>query len=124
MEVNYYRCNLCKKIVEEVVTGPGKLVCCGQDMELLVANTTDAATEKHVPVVTIDGNRVHVSVGDVAHPMTAEHSIQWISLVTPTGVLRKNLSPDAAPEADFYTDEKVLDVYAWCNLHGLWKAAL
>ena len=79
MKVNYYRCNLCKKIVEEVVTGPGKLVCCGQDMELLVANTTDAATEKHVPVVTIDGNRVHVSVGDVAHPMTAEHSIQSVS---------------------------------------------
>ena len=124
MKVNYYRCNTCKKIVEEVIETPVKLFCCGKPMDLLTANTTDAATEKHVPVVTIEGNKVRVVVGDVAHPMTPEHSIEWISVVTENGVMRKNLTPDMAPEAEFLTDEKVVDVYAWCNLHGLWKATL
>ena len=91
-------------------------------MKLLKENTTDGAKEKHVPVVEkIDGG-YRVTVGSVEHPMTPEHYIEWIELITPKGVLRRNLTPEDKPVAEFKTDET--DVYAreLCNLHGLWKS--
>jgi superoxide reductase len=90
---------------------------------LLTANTTDAAKEKHVPVVTVDGNKVHVQVGSVLHPMTEAHHIAFIALVTDQKVVRKNLLPTGTPEADFplADGEKVDRVYEYCNLHGLWS---
>lgn len=92
----------------------------------LVANTTDAATEKHVPVVTVEGNAVHVQVGEVAHPMTPEHLIGLIVLVTEKGYQVVKLTSDDAPEADFAVaaGDKPLAVYEYCNLHGLWVAEL
>ena len=109
-------------MVEVLNPGAGELVCCGKPMILLQENTTDAAQEKHVPVVekTADGYRV--KVGSVEHPMLNEHFIQWIELLTPKSVLRRELKPGCKPEATFITNEECLCVRAYCNLHGMWKA--
>ncbi|MBP3373929.1 MAG: desulfoferrodoxin [Bacteroidaceae bacterium] len=116
-----YRCPICGNIVEVLEAGAGTLVCCGKPMVQLVANTTDAATEKHVPVIeAIDGG-YKITVGSVAHPMQDEHYIQWIELITENTVLRKYLKPGETPEAVFLTTEKVLYAREYCNLHGLWK---
>lgn len=92
----------------------------------MVANTTDAATEKHVPVIEASGNLVKVTVGSVAHPMLEAHSIQWIALETAEGVQKKALRPGDAPEALFaLTDtDRPVAAYEYCNLHGLWKAEI
>jgi len=123
MEQKFYRCAICGNIVGVVNNGGGQLTCCGQPMEEIVPNTTDAAQEKHVPVIEVNGQSVTVKVGAVAHPMTAEHFIQWISLSTEQGNQRKTLNPGDKPEATFAitAGDKVLDAFAYCNLHGLWK---
>ena len=117
-----YRCPVCGNMVEVLNPGAGELVCCGKPMMLLKENTTDAAQEKHVPVVekTADGYRV--KVGSVEHPMLNEHFIQWIELLTPKSVLRRELKPGCKPEATFITNEECLCARAYCNLHGMWKA--
>ena len=117
-----YRCPVCGNIVEVLNAGAGELVCCGKPMILLKENTTDAAQEKHVPVVEKTTNGYHVSVGSVEHPMLNEHYIQWIELLTPKSVLRCELKPGCKPEATFFTNEECLCVREYCNLHGLWKA--
>lgn len=117
-----YRCNICGNIVEVVGEAGGTLVCCGKPMELLAENTTDAAVEKHVPVVEKIAGGYRVKVGSVAHPMMPEHYIQWIELLTPDGVMRKWLKPGDAPEAVFMTDAEEVEAREYCNLHGLWKA--
>ena len=117
-----YRCPVCGNMVEVLNPGAGELVCGGKPMILLQENTTDAAQEKHVPVVekTADGYRV--KVGSVEHPMLDEHFIQWIELLTPKSVLRRELKPGCKPEATFITNEECLCARAYCNLHGMWKA--
>lgn len=117
-----YKCEKCGNMVEVLQGGSCTPVCCGEPMKLLKENTTDGAKEKHVPVVEkIDGG-YRVTVGSVLHPMTPEHYIQFIELVTPDGVLRRNLTPEDKPVAEFKTD--ATDVYAreYCNLHGLWRS--
>ena len=98
--------------------------CCGKNMTLLEAGTVEASHEKHSPVVTVDGDKVKVVVGSVLHPMSEEHSIEWIALQTNKGNQRKVLKPGEAPEACFCLceGEEVQAVYEYCNLHGLWKA--
>ena len=100
------------------------VMCCGKKMKEIVPNTTDASQEKHVPVYTVEGNLVKVQVGSVAHPMIPAHYIEWVSLQTKAGNQRKALAPEQAPEVTFaLTDgDEVEAVYAYCNLHGLWKA--
>ena len=117
-------CRVCGNIVMLVHKGGGPLSCCGQPMEELVANTTDAAQEKHVPVVVKEGSRVMVKVGSTAHPMTEAHLIEWIYLATKLGGQRKTLKAVDAPEAEFVLtpDDAPVAAYAYCNLHGLWKA--
>ena len=117
-----YRCPVCGNIVEVLNPGVGDLVCCGKPMILLKENTTDAAQEKHVPVVEKTVNGYRVKVGSVEHPMLDEHYIQWIELLTPTSVLRCELKPGCKPESTFITSEECLCVREYCNLHGLWKA--
>ena len=99
-------------------------VCCGEPMKELKAGTTDAAVEKHVPAVTVEGNKVHAVVGSVEHPMLDNHYIQFIALETEKGFQVKNLAPGQKPEADFLVadGDKAVAVYEYCNLHGLWKA--
>lgn len=115
-----YRCPVCGNIVE--VMNPGaQMVCCGKPMELMEENTTDASAEKHVPVITPINNGYRVSIGSTPHPMTQEHYIQWIELITDHCVMRKELQPDEAPEAVFMTCCQHPTARAYCNLHGLWK---
>ena len=99
-------------------------MCCGQKMTEIVPGSVDAAAEKHVPVWTVEGNTVKVKVGEVAHPMLPEHYIEWVSLQSKCGNQRKQLRPGDAPEVSFaLTDgDEVEAVYAYCNLHSLWKA--
>ena len=124
MEKKFYRCKTCSNILG-VINDSGVIpMCCGQRMEVLVANTTDAATEKHVPVITRDGDKVIVKIGSVAHPMTEEHLIQWVILTQGTATKRITLTSGATPEVVFtVTDANVpVCAYAYCNLHGLWSA--
>ncbi len=119
----FYICEHCKNIVEIIHSAGVPIKCCGQNMTELIPGAIDAAQEKHVPVVAVEGNLVKVSVGEVTHPMTDEHHIAWIYLQTDKGGQRKNLLTTDAPEVVFsIADEKPVAVYAYCNLHGLWKA--
>ena len=124
MDVKFYICEHCGNIITEVVDSKVPVMCCGQKMTELVPGTVDAAVEKHVPVYTVDGNVVSVSVGSVEHPMIEQHYIQWIAVATKQGVQIKYLNPEEKPAATFaITDgDEVEAVYAYCNLHGLWKA--
>jgi superoxide reductase len=118
-----YRCEVCGNIVEVLQGGNGQLVCCGKPMKLLVENTTDAAREKHVPVVEKVAGGYKVKVGSVPHPMEEKHYIEWVELVAGDKAYRQFLSPGQAPEAFFSVE--AADVFAreYCNLHGLWKGA-
>lgn len=118
--VVFYRCEVCGNIVALVTDGGGTLVCCGQDMTELIANTTDGAKEKHVPVVSVEDGKVKVEVGSTLHPMLPEHHIEWIALVTDNSIKLKYLSLDEEPKAEFCEVESGT-VYEYCNLHGLWK---
>ena len=122
--MRYFICEHCGNIVEMVKDKGVPVMCCGQKMTELIPGTSDGAVEKHVPVVTVDGNKVSVIVGEVEHPMVDAHYIEWIAIETSKGVQRKMLRPEQAPKAEFMlTDgESVEAVYAYCNLHGLWKA--
>ena len=117
-----YKCPLCGNIVEVVHTGAGELVCCGQPMDLMAANTVDAALEKHVPVFEKVDNGYKVTVGSVPHPMEEKHWIEWIELVADGKVYRRNLAPGDTPEAVFCIDAGDATARAYCNLHGLWKS--
>lgn len=117
-----YKCMICGIVTEVLHAGDGELVCCGQPMKRLAENTTDAAKEKHVPVIEkIDGG-YRVKVGSVAHPMEEKHYIEWIELQTEDRVYRKFLAPGQTPEAEFVTDAQNVSAREYCNLHGLWKA--
>jgi len=121
----FFKCKKCGKIVEIVKEGCPVIVCCGEEMMEMKANTTDAATEKHVPVVEVSGCEVTVKVGSAVHPMEDDHYIQWIEIETDKGVQRKYLKPAQAPEAKFIlADEKLIAAYEFCNKHGLWKKDL
>lgn len=123
MEQKFYKCAHCGKIIAVVKETGVPVMCCGQKMDELVPNTTDAAQEKHVPVIEVKGNLVTVTVGSVLHPMQLEHYIEWISLHTKQGNQRKELKPGDAPKAEFalVDGDEVEAAYAYCNLHGLWK---
>ena len=117
-----YKCELCGNIVELVHAGPGALNCCGQKMVLMTENTTDAAQEKHVPVIEINADSITVKVGSVPHPMLDEHSIEWIELIADGKVYRQNLQPGEAPEATFPVIAQQVTAREYCNLHGHWTA--
>lgn len=124
MNRNFYRCARCGSLLTTIENANTVPVCCGESMTRLTANTTDAAHEKHVPVYEIAGGAVRVRVGSATHPMTEAHYISWIALETTNGLRVCSLTPERAPEASFALaeGEEVLAVYAYCNLHGLWKA--
>jgi len=117
-----YKCEICGNIVEVLHTGGGQLVCCGQPMNLLEENTTDAAQEKHVPVIEKSGNQVTVTVGSVEHPMEEKHFIEFIELLADGKVYRKFLKPGEKPVATFEITAENISAREFCNLHGLWKA--
>ena len=121
----FYICEHCGNIVEMVNNAGVPLMCCGQKMTALEAGTVEASHEKHIPVVEHSGNTVTVNVGSVEHPMAEEHSILWVELVTDKGVQRKNLEVGKPPVVTFeLSNENPIEVYAYCNLHGLWKSEI
>lgn len=121
-ENRFYICEHCGNIVGMIHDAGVPLMCCGQKMTNLVPGTVDASKEKHVPVVSVTDGSVKVEIGEVYHPMSAEHSITWVYLQTDKGGQRKNLAVDSDPVVEFaLKDEKPVAVYAYCNLHGLWK---
>ena len=118
-------CRRCGNLVGMIRDSGADMTCCGEKMETLTANTVDASNEKHVPVVSVADGKVSVKVGAVTHPMLPEHFIGWVALQTDSGMHRKVLNAGDAPEAVFVLgDEKPVAVYAYCNLHGLWKTDL
>ena len=121
----FYVCPHCGNLVEMVNDAGVNPVCCGQKMKELVPNTVEASGEKHIPAVTVGDGFVEVSVGNVDHPMVDVHWIEWVQLVTDKGAYRKALNPGEAPRVSFLLNqEKPLAVYAYCNLHGLWKTEM
>ena len=122
-KLKFYRCDHCKNVVAMIHDSGAVPVCCGEPMKELMPNTTDASQEKHVPIVTRENNRITVNVGSVDHPMTEEHYIEFIALETEKGFRIAYLNPGDKPRVDFYEEEPVIAVYAYCNLHGLWKTS-
>lgn len=121
-ETRFYICEHCGNLVGMIRDAGVPLVCCGQKMKHLEPGTVDASAEKHTPVVSINGNTIEVSVGSVLHPMTEDHSIAWVYLQTDKGGHRQCMEIGQAPSLRFsLIDEKPVAVYAYCNLHGLWK---
>ena len=119
----FYICEHCGNIVGMIHNAGVPMMCCGQKMTKLEAGVVEASREKHIPVVSIDGNKVTVSVGSVTHPMTDEHNIAWVYLATDKGGAFKYLKANEEPTVTFtLADEKPQAAYAYCNLHGLWKA--
>ena len=125
MELKFYKCKHCGNIIAVVKASGAPISCCGEKMTEIVPGTVDASKEKHIPVISVNGNKVHVAVGSVEHPMTPEHFIDWIALQTKEGNQRKVLK-SGVPSADFMLcdGDEVIAAYAYCNLHGLWKAEL
>ena len=121
--MKFYVCSTCGNIITKVNDSGVPVVCCGKKMEELIPGSVDAAAEKHVPVYGLEDNKVFVAVGDVEHPMVPEHYIQWIAIETDAGVQIKYLSAGEKPAASFCmgSQETLIAVYAYCNLHGLWK---
>lgn len=124
-DTRFFICEHCKNIVGLIQASGVPMKCCGQNMTELIPGTVDAAVEKHLPVANVEGNIVKVNVGEVTHPMSDEHFIQWVYLQTDKGGQRKNLLPTDSPEVTFaLANEKPVAVYAYCNLHGLWKTEI
>lgn len=120
-QLEVYKCQICGNIVEVLFGGQGELNCCGQAMTLLKENTSDGAKEKHVPVIEKINGGFKVKVGEAAHPMTAEHWIQWIEIIADGKAYRQFLDPGKAPEAVFMIEANTVVAREYCNLHGLWK---
>ncbi|MEI8388429.1 MAG: desulfoferrodoxin [bacterium] len=116
-----YKCDHCGIIIEVLGGGAGTLVCCNTPMRLLKENATDAAIEKHVPIIEVIPNGVKVSVGNVAHPMLEEHYVEWIEIIADGKIYRQYLKPHEKPEAVFNIQAENIVIREYCNLHGLWK---
>ncbi|WP_147614995.1 desulfoferrodoxin family protein [Treponema pectinovorum] len=124
MEIKFFKCKKCGKVIALLNSANTPSVCCGEEMSLLKAGATDGAVEKHVPVASVSGNKVEVTVGSVLHPMEEIHFIEWIGIVDSEGFRVKTLKAGEAPKASFTVGnpEENFEVYAYCNLHGLWSA--
>lgn len=122
--MRFFKCEICGNFVEMVKESGAPMTCCGQKMTEIIPGTSDGAFEKHVPVYKVEGNKVLVNVGAVDHPMVDVHYIEWIALETDKGAYRIALKPNDMPKAEFTLadGETVAGVYAYCNIHGLWKA--
>lgn len=120
--LKFYLCETCKNVITKVYDSKVPVVCCGKPMKELVPGAVDGALEKHVPAVTVDRNVIKVQIGEVIHPMVAEHYIQFIALETKNGFQIKQLKAGDEPKAEFVLadGDEAVAVYEYCNLHGLW----
>ncbi|MDR2140682.1 MAG: desulfoferrodoxin [Deltaproteobacteria bacterium] len=117
-----YKCSLCQQMVTVVGPGAGVLTCCGQPMKEVKENSTEAAKEKHIPVVAKVPGGYKVTVGSVAHPMEEKHFIEWIEFSSAGAVQRHHLKPGETPEHTFASTDDAANARAYCNLHGLWRS--
>ncbi len=125
MKSKFYICRHCGNLVGIIKDSGVPMVCCGEKMQALVPNTAEAAGEKHLPVVTVEDGAVFVNIGEINHPMQAEHYIEWVYVETENGGQRKAFKPGDEPLVTFTLgDDKPLAVYAYCNLHGLWMTEI
>ncbi len=121
----FYTCRYCGNLIGMLHNAGIPMMCCGQKMELLVPNTTEAAGEKHLPVVTVEDGTIYVNVGEVSHPMAGAHHIEWLYIETENGGQHRIIHSGDAPEAAFCIGEdRPIAVYAYCNLHGLWMTEI
>jgi len=120
-KLQIYKCEICGNIIEVLHEGEGELVCCGQPMKLYKENTTDAALEKHVPVIEKTESGFKIKIGSVAHPMIEEHYIEWIEAIVDGKAYRQFLKPGDVPEAEFCIKADNIIAREYCNIHGLWK---
>ncbi len=120
-KLQVYKCHKCGNIVMVMHSGKGELVCCQEPMELLKENSTDAAQEKHVPVIEKLADGYKVQVGSTPHPMEEKHYIEWIELLVGDKSYIQFLHPGEAPEAIFKAEGNGAVARAYCNLHGFWK---
>jgi len=121
--MKFFECSHCGNQVFMLHNSGVPMVCCGDQMNELIAGSVDGAVEKHVPTYTLDGNQLHVTVGEVLHPMTEPHYIAWIAVEQGANVFFKKLTPADEPKATFVIEEgEDFSVYEYCNLHKLWKA--
>lgn len=120
-KLEFYKCETCGNVKVDICTDTKD--CCNTDMIMMVPNTVDAATEKHLPTATFDGNYLNVKVGEIIHPMTKEHLIDAIYVIADNGIIaKKKLTASDTPEYSFKIDDaNIVDVYASCNIHGIWK---
>jgi superoxide reductase len=123
-ERKFFRCGHCGNIISYVKSSGAAVVCCGEPMREIIANSTDAAGEKHIPVAKRTGNKLQVTVASVLHPMTPEHHIEWILAAQSDRTECVKLKPTGSPTAEFYVNDGKVTVYEYCNLHGLWVANL
>lgn len=123
MKQKFLLCRHCGNIVAFIRDSGVPIWCCGEMMKELIPDSTEASGEKHIPVYKVENNKVHVSVGSIEHPMTKEHYIEWICLVTRQGIQYVHLKPDNKPRAEFSVcdGDEVQAVYAFCNQHDLWR---
>ncbi|MBR4781943.1 MAG: desulfoferrodoxin Dfx [Lachnospiraceae bacterium] len=124
--LKFYLCETCKNVITKVYDSKVPVVCCGKPMKELIPGAVDGALEKHVPAVTVDGKVIKVQIGEVIHPMVAEHYIQFIALETKNGFQIKQLKAGDEPKAEFVLadGDEAVAVYEYCNLHGLWVKEL
>ena len=120
-KLQVYKCEVCENMIEVIHGGKGGLICCGKPMKLFTENSTDAAWEKHVPVVEKIAGGFKVKVGSVSHPMEEKHYIEWIEVIADGKAYRQFLNPGEAPEAVFNIEADQVSAREYCNLHGLWK---
>ena len=121
--MKFYRCNKCGQLVGMIRKTNIPMICCGEDMEEILPYTDEKGVgEKHIPYYRLKGSRLTVYIGSEPHPMTSDHYIEWVAIVTNKGNQRKCLKPGDAPIVTFCLekDEKVKEIYAYCNIHSLW----
>lgn len=124
MKVRFFICNHCGNTIAMIKDQGVPIKCCGESMREITAGTSEGAHEKHIPVYHIEGEKVTVSIGETEHPMTPEHYIDWVCIETENGFQFKKLKSDMPPKISFplTKGDKIMAVYAFCNLHSLWKA--
>lgn len=123
MKQKFFICRNCGNIIAILRDRCVPVYCCGKEMQKITPGTTEASTEKHIPVYEVRDGIVHLKVGCVEHPMTKEHYIEWVRLETEHGIQYAHLDPDYKPKAKFALCEgdEVRAIYAFCNQHDLWK---
>lgn len=124
MNVRFFICNHCGNTIAMITDNGVPIKCCGENMKEIKSESSDGAPEKHIPIYKIDGKTITISVGETEHPMTPEHYIDWVCLESENGFQFKKIKSYMSPEVSFSLteDDKLKNVYAFCNLHSLWKA--